>query len=176
MRLYKTRTQFKRWEPPSLEVGLPSVVLVGRPNVGKSTLFNRLTQRDEAIVSDLPGLTRDRLYGLGRVGNRPYLVIDTGGLGVSDPGLEALMAQQVQKAIEQADHILMIVEAAGLNSEDQVIAQRLRVFNKPITLVVNKSEGAKANIINNEGFDLGLGIPQKVSALQGKGIHHLMEQ
>lgn len=173
MRLPKTRTQFRSYEVP-VQGELPSVVLVGRPNVGKSLLFNRLTQSKEALVADFPGLTRDRLYGLGRLGQQAYLVIDTGGLGVADKSLDALMSQQVQCAIQEASHIFMVVDArAGLMSEDQLIAQQLRKSHKSISLIVNKAEGLAS--ASSEFFQLGLGVPHPISALHNQGITSLIE-
>ena len=119
---------------------LPVIALVGRPNVGKSTLFNRLTRSRDALVADLPGLTRDRQYGIGRIGEFPYVVIDTGGLSGQEEGVDPLMEQQVWQAIDEADHVLFLVDARdGCNARDESIAERLRRTGKPVTLVVNKS-------------------------------------
>ena len=120
----------------------PVIALVGRPNVGKSTLFNRLTRSRDALVADMPGLTRDRIYGNGRMGDRPYLVVDTGGLGSDQAGIEALAAEQSWIAVEESDVTLLIVDGrAGLTAEDARIATRLRRTGKPVFLVVNKGEG-----------------------------------
>jgi len=112
---------------------------VGRPNVGKSTLFNRLTRSRDALVADQPGLTRDRQYGVGRVGPRAYVVVDTGGLTGGQDGVEALMERQVLMAIEEADQLLFLVDAReGCTAGDEAIARQLRQTGKPLTLVANK--------------------------------------
>jgi len=155
---------------------LPTIAIVGRPNVGKSTLFNCLTRTRDALVADLPGLTRDRLYGQGQVGFHPYLVVDTGGLGAEENSIDELMAQQAQQAIHDADQVLFVVDArSGPTAADQRIAQMLRELNKPITLVVNKAEGLNPSIASSEFFALGLGEPQIISAAHQQGIHSLME-
>ncbi|MFZ0219991.1 MAG: ribosome biogenesis GTPase Der [Candidatus Aquirickettsiella sp.] len=159
---------------------LPSIVLVGRPNVGKSSLFNSLTKTRHALVADTPGLTRDRLYGKGVVGNQPYLVIDTGGLsGGKEKDIAFLMEQQTQRAITEADYVLFLVNAReGLSALDQQLAQLLRRLNKKITLVINKSEGLDTALLQSEfsllGFDpASLAI---ISAIHGQGIQGLMEK
>ena len=125
---------------------LPTLVLVGRPNVGKSTLFNRLTRSRDALVADLPGLTRDRHYGKGRVGERPYLVVDTGGLEpVAKEGILYEMAKQTRQAIDEADLVLFIVDGrAGLTPQDRIIATQLRKTGRPVMLLVNKAEGMQS--------------------------------
>ncbi len=122
---------------------LPAVALVGRPNVGKSTLFNRLTATRDALVADYPGLTRDRRYGIGRFGERAFVVIDTGGLTAGDSNqITALVAAQVGVAIEEADVVVLVVDhKSGLTPEDVRIAERLRRESKPVVIAVNKSEG-----------------------------------
>ncbi|MGB5832320.1 MAG: GTPase, partial [Thiohalocapsa sp.] len=117
---------------------LPVLALVGRPNVGKSTLFNRLTRTRDALVANFPGLTRDRQYGIGRVGPGTYLVVDTGGISGGD-GVEVLMERQVRLAIDEADHLLFMVDAHdGVSPSDIDIAAELRRTGKPLTLVLNK--------------------------------------
>ena len=154
---------------------LPVIVLVGRPNVGKSTLFNRLTRSRDALVADQPGLTRDRQYGVGRLGSRPYVVVDTGGIGSAGTGVEQLMERQVQSAIGEADHILFLVDAkSGSNAADQQIAQQLRRTGKAITLVVNKSENLDPDLVKAEFHTLGLGEPWPVSAAPGRGVTDLI--
>ena len=121
----------------------PTIALVGRPNVGKSTLFNRLTRSRDALVADQPGLTRDRHYGHGRVGSKPYLVIDTGGFEpVVDEGILFEMAKQTLQAVDEADAIVFLVDGrTGITPQDKIIANRLRRSNQPVYLVVNKAEG-----------------------------------
>ncbi|MGQ9659486.1 MAG: ribosome biogenesis GTPase Der [Thermochromatium sp.] len=155
---------------------LPVITLIGRPNVGKSTLFNRLTRTRDALVADVPGLTRDRQYGIGRIGPRPYVIVDTGGLISAAEGLEALMERQVQRAIEEADHLLFLVDPKdGCTPEDINIAQRLRRLGKPLTLVVNKSDTMDPTLAAADFHRLGLGEPWAVSATQGLGVHPLID-
>jgi GTP-binding protein len=155
---------------------LPVVTLVGRPNVGKSTLFNRLTQSRDALVANFPGLTRDRQYGVGRVGPRPYVVVDTGGLDGAAEGVAAIMQHQVQLAIEEADRVFFLVDALdGCTAGDLEIGERLRRSGKPISLVVNKSDRVDPGIAANEFHVLGLGEPIPISASQGRGVRGLME-
>jgi GTP-binding protein len=155
---------------------LPVITLVGRPNVGKSTLFNRLTQSRDALVSNFPGLTRDRQYGVGRIGPRPYVVVDTGGISGDAQGVEALMQRQVQLAILEADRVLFLVDAKdGCAPDDFAIAEGLRRLGKPLTLVVNKSDGGDPELLAAEFHALGLGEPIPVSATQGRGVPGLME-
>lgn len=155
---------------------LPVITLIGRPNVGKSTLFNRLTRTRDALVADFPGLTRDRQYGIGRVGPRPYIIVDTGGIGTASEGLQALMERQVQLAMEEADHLFFLVDTKdGCTPEDIEIAQRLRRFDKPITLVVNKSDTTDPVLAVAEFHRLGLGEPWAVSATHGLGVRPLVE-
>ena len=114
---------------------LPVIVLVGRPNVGKSTLFNRLTRTRDALVADQPGLTRDRQYGVGKVGSKPYVVVDTGGLSGAKQGIDPFTEHQAHRAIGEADHILFLVDAReGLTPGDQVIVEHLRQTGKPFTV------------------------------------------
>ncbi len=155
---------------------LPVVALVGRPNVGKSTLFNRLTRSRDALVANQPGLTRDRQYGIGKLGSRPYLVVDTGGLTGAEHGLDALTDRQVELAIGEADWVLFLVDAkAGRAGGDQIIADRLRRTGTPVTLVVNKSEGALPGMAEAEFYDLGLGAPAAIAAVHGHGVRTLID-
>ncbi len=155
---------------------LPVIVLVGRPNVGKSTLFNHLTRSRDALVADVPGLTRDRQYGFGKLGPRPYVVVDTGGLDGSDGGLMGLMAKQTLKAFAEADAAILLVDGrVGLTAADQVIAQQLRRSGKPLYLAVNKLEGMNAEIVVGEFHALGLGTPHPVATAHGSGIEDLIE-
>jgi len=154
---------------------LPVIVLVGRPNVGKSTLFNRFTRSRDALVADQAGLTRDRQYGIGRMGTAPYVVVDTGGISGDVEGVGMLMEQQVQSAIEEADHILFLLDAKeGCTAGDEQIAERLRRTGKPITPVVNKSENLEPDLARIEFHTLGLGEPVAIAAVHGRGVKGLI--
>ena len=155
----------------------PVVALVGRPNVGKSTLFNRLTRTRAALVANFPGLTRDRHYGEGKIGNRPFLVIDTGGFEpVVKEGVVQEMAKQTQQAIAEADFVIFLVDARqGLSPHDRVVAQYLRRCGRPVILAVNKSEGMKYTAAVSEFYELGLGEPASISSAHGDGVHTLIE-
>ena len=154
----------------------PTLVLVGRPNVGKSTLFNRLTRSRDAIVADIPGLTRDRHYGHGRVGDKPYLVVDTGGFEpAAKDGILHAMAKQTMQAVDEADIVLFIVDGRqGLTAHDKIIAEQLRKTGRKILLVVNKTEGMATTAITAEFHELGLGEPCAVSAMHGDNINELV--
>lgn len=155
----------------------PTVALVGRPNVGKSTLFNRLTKTRDAIVHDLPGLTRDRHYGQGRVGGKPYIVVDTGGLEpVATSGIMQEMARQTLQAVDEADAVIMLVDArSGLTPQDRMVAERLRRSGRRLWLVANKAEGLPAATAAAEFHELGIGEPFAISAAHGEGVRDLME-
>jgi len=155
----------------------PIIALVGRPNVGKSTLFNRLTRSRDALVADFPGLTRDRHYGEGRLGDKPHLVVDTGGLEpIAKDGILAEMANQARLAIEESDYVLFLVDARdGLTPHDHRIGQTLRAIGVPVTVVVNKAEGMAREIITAEFHELALGDPVAISASHGDGVSALME-
>ncbi|MDD5037628.1 MAG: ribosome biogenesis GTPase Der, partial [Methylococcaceae bacterium] len=156
---------------------LPVVALVGRPNVGKSTLFNYLTQTRDALVADFPGLTRDRQYGQVRRGDRPFLVVDTGGIIEQAEGIEDHAMRQVWTALEEADLILFLVDArAGLNSADEAIARKLRKTGKPVLLVANKIDGlTKAETAIAEFHAMGLGgQPWPIASSHGTGIPELL--
>jgi GTP-binding protein len=155
---------------------LPVIALVGRPNVGKSTLFNVLTGTRDAIVADVPGLTRDRQYGFGRVGPVPYVVIDTGGLIENATGLAAQMRAQTERAVAEADRLVFVTDArAGLSPEDQFVARELRRSGKPVTLALNKAEGLDADVAGADFHALGLGEPHAISSSHGQGCESLME-
>jgi GTPase len=158
-------------------MALPVIALVGRPNVGKSTLFNYLTRTRDALVADMPGLTRDRKYGLGKVGARPYWVVDTGGLsGEQADGIEALMVKQVMQAVDEADVIVFLVDARdGVTPLDEQIAQTLRRYGKPLVLALNKVDGLNENTVGLDFYGLGLGEPYHIAASHGRGIHHLID-
>jgi GTP-binding protein len=157
---------------------LPTVALVGRPNVGKSTLFNRLTRTRDALVADFPGLTRDRQYGRGQMGERPYFVIDTGGFEpVAKGGILAEMARQTRAAIAECDVVVFIVDArAGLNEVDRDIATMLRKSGRPVVLVANKAEGLPVERAVADFHELGLGAPLAISAAHGEGVRDMLEQ
>ncbi|MHB1215094.1 MAG: ribosome biogenesis GTPase Der [Thiobacillus sp.] len=157
---------------------LPTLVLVGRPNVGKSTLFNRLTGTRDALVHDMPGMTRDRHYGRGRLGEKPYLVVDTGGLEpVVTDGILAEMARQTLQAIDEADAVIFMVDArAGLTPQDKIIADRLRRARCPVLLAVNKAEGMNAAVVTAEFHELALGDPLAISSAHGDGIADLVAE
>ena len=155
---------------------LPVLALVGRPNVGKSTLFNQLTRSRDALVADFPGLTRDRRYGFARLEGRTAVVIDTGGLGDGQGDLAALAALQAQAAVDEADAVVFVVDGrAGLAAADETIALQLRTCNKPITVAVNKSEGRAPELSEAEFHTLGLGFPVSIAALHGRRIKTLMK-
>jgi len=155
----------------------PTVVIVGRPNVGKSTLFNRLTRTREAIVVDAPGITRDRHYGEGRVGNKPYLVVDTGGFEpVTKEGIYHQMARQTRQAVDEADVVLFIVDArAGLTAQDREIGEELRRSGRKVWVIVNKAEGMNSAMSTAEFHALGLGEPLAISAAHGEYVSDLMD-
>ena len=154
----------------------PIVVLVGRPNVGKSTLFNALTRSRDALVADVPGLTRDRIYGNGRVGDRPYLVVDTGGITDDRSMLGELMSAQVHQAIAEADVVVLLVDGrAGPNAADRAIAGEIRRLGKTAVLAVNKTEGMEPGLAMAEFHDL-VSEPVAISASHGDGIDELMQR
>ncbi|WP_457808608.1 ribosome biogenesis GTPase Der [Kushneria sp. EE4] len=154
----------------------PVIALVGRPNVGKSTLFNRLTRSRDAIVADFPGLTRDRHYGNGQLGEKPYTVIDTGGISGDEMGIDAAMAEQSLLAIDEADIVFFMVDArAGIMPADEAIANHLRVNQKKTWLVVNKSDGLQEEIATADFWALGLGDPHAIAAAHGRNVTTLIE-
>ena len=156
---------------------VPVLALVGRPNVGKSTLFNRLTRSRNALVADRPGLTRDRQYGLGRVGSQEFLVMDTGGLSGESEGIEGLVARQVWRAIDEADAVLFLVDGrAGLTGHEQELARQLRRMAKSLFLVVNKTESLNLDSASAEFHALGLGSPVAISASHNRGVEALLEK
>ncbi len=155
----------------------PTIAIVGRPNVGKSTLFNRLTRSRDALVADSPGLTRDRHYGDGKVGARPYFVVDTGGLEpVAKDGLLGEMARQTLAAVAEADAIVFLVDGrAGVAPQDRRIAAELRKARARVRVVVNKTEGMDAAIATAEFHELGLGAPHAISAAHDEGVRALVD-
>ncbi|AWX15526.1 ribosome biogenesis GTPase Der [Mergibacter septicus] len=155
----------------------PVVALVGRPNVGKSTLFNRLTRTRDALVADFPGLTRDRKYGQANIAGQNFIVIDTGGIDGSEEGVEEKMAEQSLLAIEEADIVLFLVDArAGLTPADIGIANHLRQRQKTTIVVANKTDGIDADSHCAEFYQLGLGNIEQIAAVQGRGVTQLMEK
>ena len=156
---------------------LPVIALVGRPNVGKSTLFNVLTRTRDALVADVPGLTRDRKYGYARVGERRCVVIDTGGLVETVAGVERLMAEQTMKAVQEADRVLFLVDArAGCSPSDLHVADVLRRAGKPVLVVVNKAESLDPDMATADFHQLGFGAPVPISATHVEGVWSLMER
>jgi len=155
----------------------PTLAIVGRPNVGKSTLFNRLTKTRAALVADLPGLTRDRHYGHGRLGEKPFLVVDTGGFEPTvKEGIMHEMARQAETAIAEADVLLFVVDGrAGVTPQDMEIATRLRRSGRPLHLVVNKAEGMRREVVAAEFHELGCGEPRVISSAHGDGVRELLD-
>ncbi|WP_017942423.1 MULTISPECIES: ribosome biogenesis GTPase Der [unclassified Thioalkalivibrio] len=155
---------------------IPVIALVGRPNVGKSTLFNQLTRSRDALVADVAGLTRDRQYGIGKVGDFPYLVVDTGGLSGEGAEMDRAMAEQTRRAVAEADHVLFMVDARdGLTPQDQAIADQLREAGVKARVVVNKTDGLDADSVSAEFYALGLGTITSIAAAHGRGVQGLMQ-
>jgi GTP-binding protein len=155
---------------------LPVVAIVGRPNVGKSTLFNALTRTRDAIVADVPGVTRDRQYGYTRIGAVPAVVIDTGGL-IEDPrGLDAQMRVQTEKALAECDYVIFLADArGGLTPQDRYVTEQLRKGGKPVTLAVNKAEGLNPDMVAADFYQLGIGQPHPIAATHGQGCRELLD-
>ena len=155
----------------------PVIALVGRPNVGKSTLFNQLTKSRDALVADLPGLTRDRKYGDACIENKSFIVIDTGGIGESEQGIDAPMAEQSQLAIMEADIVLFLVDArAGLTPSDVQIADQLRSRGKAMYVIVNKIDGIQEEVGTADFHQLGMGEIHAIAASHGRGVTLMMER
>ncbi len=155
----------------------PVFALVGRPNVGKSTLFNRLTRTRDAIVADMPGLTRDRQYGDANWGEFDFIVIDTGGISGDEQGIDSHMREQSLQAVEEAHAVLFMVDAqVGVTPADETLAQLLRMRQKPVFLVVNKIDGLNQDVVIADFFRLGLGDPCAIAAAHGRGISQMLEQ
>lgn len=155
---------------------IPVIALVGRPNVGKSTLFNRITRSRDALVADLPGLTRDRKYGEARHGDQVFIVIDTGGITGEERGIDAHMADQSMTAIEEADAVLMLVDArAGLTAGDQELVSYLRRQGKPFHLVVNKIDGIDENLVLPDFYALGVENIHAIAAAHGRGVKPMLD-
>ena len=155
----------------------PVIALVGRPNVGKSTLFNRITKSRDAIVADYSGLTRDRHYGDARLGSQEFIVVDTGGFEPEKPsGVVAEMAKQTRQAVAEADAVIFVVDVrGGLSAQDHDIARYLRTQEKKVVIAANKAEGMSESPLLGEFYELGMGTPQPVSAAHGQGIRSLLE-
>lgn len=155
---------------------IPVIALVGRPNVGKSTLFNRLTKTRSALVANYPGLTRDRKYGEATLGETRCMIIDTGGITGEEEGIDEAMAEQSFKAIEEADAVLFLVDARdGVTTGDERLATELRKTKDKVFLVANKVDGVDANMIIGEFYSLGLGDVHQISASHGRGVKQLSE-
>ncbi|MFZ5698899.1 MAG: ribosome biogenesis GTPase Der [Pseudomonadota bacterium] len=154
----------------------PVIAIVGRPNVGKSTLFNQLTKSRDAIVADFSGLTRDRKYGEGRVGDKAFICIDTAGIGQEvEEGVDELMSHQSWRAIRESDVVLLLVDGrAGLQSDDDFIARRLRNAGKKVFLVVNKTDGVDPEVARGEFFRLGFEEVHAIAAVHGRGVAQLI--
>jgi GTP-binding protein len=155
----------------------PVIAVVGRPNVGKSTLFNRMTKSRDAIVADFSGLTRDRHYGDGRLGDREFIVVDTGGFEPdSSTGIVKEMAKQTRQAVAEADAVVFVVDVrSGLSAQDHDISRYLRSVNKRVFLAVNKAEGMAESPLLGEFYELGMGEPHPISAAHGQGIRSLLD-
>lgn len=155
---------------------LPVIALVGRPNTGKSTLFNRLTRTRNALITDQAGTTRDRQYGEAIFNDQRFIVIDTGGLTEELDEMGGLITKQAQLAIQEADQILFLIDGrASITPEDKMIADLLRKIGKPISLVVNKTEGRDPELSVADAYELGMGKPNAISSAHGTGIDHLLE-
>lgn len=155
---------------------LAVIALVGRPNVGKSTLFNRLTGTRAAIVADVPGVTRDRQYGFGKLGSVPYIAVDTGGLVENPVGIETAMRVQTERAVAEADRLIFLADArGGLTPQDHFVARELRRSGKPVFLAINKAEGADGDMLAADFQQLGLGAPLAISATHGQNCRELMD-
>jgi len=155
---------------------LPVVALVGRPNVGKSTLFNVLTRSRDALVADMPGVTRDRHYGVCRSGDRPFVVVDTGGLSGVEEAMDVLTAKQVRLAIEEANVLVFVVDARdGLLPQDYVILNELRRSGKPIIAAVNKTDGLEEQAVLAEFSAFGIGTTLPLSAAHNRGTDDLIQ-
>jgi GTP-binding protein len=156
---------------------LPVIALVGRPNVGKSTLFNRLTRSRDAIVADYPGLTRDRQYGFGKLGPVPYIVIDTGGVAGGEEGIDELMVEQTVRALDEADVAIVLVDGrGGITAADEHVVDLARRHAKKAWLAVNKAEGLDKDVVSSEFFALGLGEPVAISAAHGDRVGSFMDK
>ncbi len=155
---------------------IPVIALVGRPNVGKSTLFNQLTRSRDALVANLPGLTRDRKYGEGRLGERPFIAIDTGGITGEETGIHSPMAEQSLTAIAEADTVFFMVDArSGLTAADEQLAAYLRQSGKAFQLVVNKIDGINEDLALAEFYALGTADIHPIAASHGRGVKALLE-
>lgn len=155
---------------------LPVVAIVGRPNVGKSTLFNRLTKTSDALVSDFPGMTRDRQYGEAQIDDRRFIVIDTGGITDEENAIDKLTTAQAHQAIKEADKVLFVVDArAGLTPADRDIAVMLRTLDKPIAIIVNKAEDLDPDIVLADFYALGFGTLHPISAAHGRNVTEMIE-
>jgi len=155
---------------------LPVIALVGRPNVGKSTLFNRLTRSRDALVADFSGLTRDRKFGFGKLGPIPYIVIDTGGIAGGEEGIDEVMADQTIKALQEADAAIIMVDGrSGITAADEYVAELARKHARKTWLAVNKAEGLESVTANAEFYGMGMGEPIAISSAHGDRVSALMD-
>lgn len=155
---------------------LPVIALVGRPNVGKSTLFNRLTKSRDALVANLPGLTRDRQYGQATLKGQKFIVVDTGGIAGDEEGIDGLMAGQSLQAINEANIVLFLVDArTGMTAADEFVASHLRRQNKPIIVLVNKVDGIHAEAALSDYYSLGYQTVLPLAAAHGRGVNTLVD-
>jgi GTP-binding protein len=155
---------------------IPVIAIVGRPNVGKSTLFNQLTRSRDALVADMPGVTRDRQYGEGKIGDVPFIVIDTGGIAGEEFGIHGLTKEQVKLALHEADRVLFVLDAKeGLTVDDEHIAQELRQLGKPIFVAINKVDGSDEDQAMADFYQLGFDRLVPIAATHGRGIRHLVD-
>ena len=156
---------------------IPVIAIIGRPNVGKSTLFNCLTKSRDAIVSNYSGLTRDRKYGRGEYDDQKFIVIDTGGIEGEEAGIDEKMLEQTELAIEEASAVIFLVDGkAGITSADEVLAQKIRETDKATYLLVNKTDGLDPDIAAAAFYQLGLGQPIAIAAAHKRGVTAFLEE
>jgi len=155
---------------------IPTIALVGRPNVGKSTLFNRLTKTRDAIVANFSGLTRDRKYGDAVHGDKRFIVVDTGGISGDEDGIDSYMAEQSLQAMEESDIVLFMVDCRdGITLADQQIAEHLRSLSKPAFVIANKVDGLNPDVATAPFYEMGLGEIISIAAAHGRGINNMLD-
>lgn len=156
---------------------LPTIAIIGRPNVGKSTLFNYVTRNRQVIIADYPGVTRDRIYAEAKYEDQPFILVDTGGIEPSTDPMQNLVSKQALQAAQEADVIWFVVDArANLTAGDSAIAEQLRLLSKPIFIVVNKTDGLDATVVASEFYELGFAQLFSVAATQGRGVSDLLSE